>query len=57
MFGSNGNNNKIDGVVCSVDKCSYHSAGNICTANRIRVGTEYASRKDETFCNTFECKH
>lgn len=50
------NEDKLDGVSCTVSTCTYNSTGNICTAKRIKVGTEYAEKKAETFCATFENK-
>jgi len=59
MFGNKGHdrgNHKISGVVCTVGTCSHHGAGNSCQAGNIKVGTEYAYDKAETFCSTYEHK-
>ncbi|MCL2546506.1 MAG: DUF1540 domain-containing protein [Oscillospiraceae bacterium] len=50
------NQNKLNGVSCSVSTCTHHGPGNICCAKTIKVGTEYAESKAETFCSTFENK-
>jgi hypothetical protein len=46
----------LDGVVCSVDTCMYHTKGNRCAAGSIAVRMEKdnPSKKDETLCSTFE---
>lgn len=51
-----GKQNRIDGVNCSVTTCSYHGASNCCRAANIKVGTEYAVDKSETFCSTYQHK-
>lgn len=58
MFGnkSNEKHQRLNGVVCTVGTCSHHGAGNICQAGNIKVGTEYALDKAETFCSTYEHK-
>ena len=43
----------ISGVRCQVENCSYHGAGNVCTAGKIDVRNEDALTKAETFCGTF----
>ncbi len=43
-------------VTCTVGTCTYHGTGNCCHATNIKVGTEYAVDKAETFCATFENK-
>ncbi len=47
---------KLDGVTCTVSTCTYNGHGNVCTARKIKVGTEYAVDKAETLCATFENK-
>ena len=44
------------GITCAVATCSHHGDGNVCNAKNIKVGTEYAESKAETFCATFENK-
>jgi len=44
----------LGGVACSVTTCSYHGKGNTCQAAAIKVGTEYAADKSETFCTTYQ---
>ncbi|MDR1735856.1 MAG: DUF1540 domain-containing protein [Oscillospiraceae bacterium] len=58
MFGqsSSSKNAKNSGVACTVTNCAYHGAGNSCNARNIKVGTEYALDKTETFCSTFESR-
>lgn len=58
MFGNQdqGKNSKLDGINCSVTTCSYHGTGNCCQAASIKVGTEYAADKSETFCATYQHK-
>ena len=53
-----GNENKsksstIDGVMCSVSNCEHHGSGSTCHAGSVKIGTEYAHSKDETFCSTY----
>ncbi len=47
---------KLNNVTCTVGTCAYHGTGNCCQANDIKVGTEYAVDKVETFCSTYENK-
>lgn len=58
MFGSQdqGKNGKLDGVNCSVSTCTHNGNGHVCRASGIKVGTEYAADKSETFCSTYEHK-
>ena len=49
-----GKHNKATGVSCMVGTCSHYGTGNVCRASNIKVGTEYAQDKTETFCSTFE---
>ena len=46
--------NHTNAVTCTVATCSHHGHDNCCTARQIKVGTEYAQDKAETFCSTFE---
>lgn len=50
------NKGKANGITCTVGTCSYHGNGNVCHAGAIKVGTEYALDKTETFCSTYEHK-
>ena len=50
------NQEKLNGVNCTVSTCTHYGAGNVCQAKNIKVGTEYAESKAETFCSTFENK-
>ena len=58
MFGNQDQmkNDKLNGVACSVTTCSYHKGDNTCHAAGIKVGTEYAVDKSETFCSTYQHK-
>ena len=47
---------KLNGVSCTVSTCAYHGTGNACCAGNIKVGTEYAVDRAETFCSTYENK-
>jgi hypothetical protein len=44
----------IAGVTCTVRSCQHHTISNHCQAGDIKVGTEYAEDKGETFCSTFK---
>ena len=44
----------LKGVNCTVTTCSHHGDNNTCHADDIKVGTEYAEDKGETFCSTFK---
>jgi len=48
--------NVLDGVICSVESCVYHTKGDRCTAETIavRMEKEKPTKKDETLCSTFE---
>jgi hypothetical protein len=50
------NKSKSNVVNCTVGTCAYHGANNQCNAGGIKVGTEYALDKTETFCSTYEHK-
>lgn len=43
----------LHGVCCSVENCTYHAKGGMCTAESIDVKNENALTKAETFCGTF----
>lgn len=49
-------NGHLNGVSCTVATCQYHGMSNCCNAEQIKVGTEYAQDKADTFCSTFEQK-
>ncbi|MCL2081936.1 MAG: DUF1540 domain-containing protein [Oscillospiraceae bacterium] len=48
-----GRNNNIN---CTVETCDFHGSDNCCHASSIKVGTEYALDKTETFCSTYKHK-
>ncbi|MBE5040821.1 DUF1540 domain-containing protein [Oscillospiraceae bacterium DSM 107454] len=53
------NNTKtIPGICCSVQQCAYHTDGDKCTAESIKVGSEKACCSScDTECITFKpCK-
>ncbi len=56
MNNPNAKNDVLDGVVCSVESCVYHTKGDRCTAETIavRMEKENPTKKDETLCSTFE---
>jgi len=54
--GNNNNNFSCVSVGCDVKNCIYHSANDICTADRILVENQNANQKVETFCATFTPK-
>jgi len=57
MFGNHEHRDeRLTGVNCSVTTCSYHENDNSCHAANIKVGTEYACDKSETFCTTYQHK-
>ena len=47
----------LDGVSCSVTSCVYHCHGDNCDAKRIKVASENAEMKMETFCSTVSPKN
>ena len=53
MFSKQAGKNRAGRVVCTVGTCSHHGTGNCCNAGSIKVGTEYALDKTETFCSTY----
>ena len=58
MFGNHdrSKDHTLGGVTCSVATCSHHGGSNTCHAANIKVGTEYAADKSETFCSTYQHK-
>lgn len=44
----------IDGIVCNVDNCKFHSEKCSCTAKEIHVGPHHASCQSDTVCATFQ---
>ena len=46
----------IAGVQCTACSCQHHTISNHCQAGAIKVGTEYAEDKAETFCSTYQHK-
>ncbi|MDD6799663.1 MAG: DUF1540 domain-containing protein [Firmicutes bacterium] len=46
----------IRGIVCDAKNCAYHDGDNYCTADKIAVGTSYATSSTETICATFKPK-
>ena len=48
--------NKIDGIVCHVETCEYHSKDDKCVAGKISVGGCTACNCSDTCCNTFKAK-
>ena len=54
MFDKNKLSKDIPGVNCTVRSCQHHTISNRCQAGDIKVGTEYAEDKGETFCATFQ---
>lgn len=55
MFSQSGRG-KTNNVNCTVGTCEYHGSGDCCNAGNIKVGTEYALDKTETFCSTYKHK-
>ena len=50
----NSKNPHDNSITCTVTNCAHHSKSDCCRASGIKVGTEYALDKAETFCSTFE---
>ena len=48
--------NTLHNVKCDVKRCAYHSDGDFCHAESIRVSNASAQTKGETFCSTYELK-
>jgi len=55
MFSQSGKP-KHNNINCTVGTCLYHGTGDCCKALGIKVGTEYALDKTETFCSTYKHK-
>ncbi len=51
------NRDCLDGVRCSVTSCIYNCHGNNCEAKNIKVASENAEMKMDTFCSTFSPKN
>ena len=47
----------LDGVRCSVVSCIYNNKGDNCEAKKIKVASENAEMKMDTFCSTFSPKN
>ena len=43
----------LQGVKCDVTSCIHNNQQCGCTAQQIRVGTSYATKADQTICDTF----
>ncbi|MCM1285206.1 MAG: DUF1540 domain-containing protein [Acetobacter sp.] len=48
-------NKEINGIICEVKNCKFHSIDNNCHAGHIRVGDRAATSSCDTSCETFEC--
>ena len=44
----------LQGVKCDVTSCIHNNQQCGCTAQQIRGGTSYATKADQTICDTFE---
>lgn len=44
----------IKGIMCDVEKCTYHNGKNECYAGTISVGPHSADSSSETVCATFK---
>ena len=44
------------GVSCDVSNCMYHDGKNICKADVINVGPDFANHCTDTACSTFKQK-
>jgi hypothetical protein len=44
---------KLKGVGCGVVNCKFHSSDNYCHADQIKIESQNAMKKAETFCGTF----
>jgi len=53
MFNQSGKG-KANHISCTVGTCQFHGDDNVCHAGSIKVGTEYALDKTETFCSTYK---
>lgn len=48
-------NNTIQGIMCSVQQCAYHTEGDKCTAGNIKVGSgQTCCSSCDTECVTFK---
>ncbi len=47
----------IAGITCDVTNCHYHHSGGTCSAEKIKVGPQYAASSADTICATFKPKH
>ncbi len=56
MLGHNNHRGKSGDITCTVGTCAYHGGNNTCQANGVKIGTEYALDKTETFCSTYAHK-
>lgn len=52
----NGSCDIVKGIMCSCEKCTYHSMDNRCHADNVQIGPESAHSSSETVCRTFKCK-
>ena len=53
------NEQKLQGVMCKVTNCQYHSKDNRCTASQIEVGNCdncgcAINKEDASFCSTYK---
>lgn len=44
----------IEGIVCEVSSCKYHTTQDECMAGKIEVGDQSATDKSDTLCRTFK---
>ena len=51
---NNKQDQKLNGVNCTVDECYYHKSGDACTATSIKVGGASCTCSDDTECATFK---
>ncbi len=53
------NQNINSGVKCEVTDCTYHTANDKCSAEKIEVCncTTCSDKSNETFCATYHCKN
>lgn len=49
-------NNKINGIVCHVEDCTYHAKDNSCVAGCIKVGTCKDCNGTDAACDTYKAK-
>ena len=48
---------KSEKISCDVKNCVFHAGASGCAATKINVGSENASKCDQTSCNTFKDKN